>query len=234
MDMIDRVLEHYEIRKTKKQKAAFAELVRGVAEERGLSFRTEKGSFGARNLVVGDPDRARVVLTAHYDTCARAPFPNFITPTSFTVYLLYQLLITFGFFLLPIFLVTGIFAALAAWLGVPEALLSTLSPIVAYALLLLMLWMLMAGPANRHTVNDNTSGVTVLLELMQSMPEELCGEVAYVFFDLEELGLFGSKGFAVRHRRAMRDKLLINFDCVSDGDTMLFAVRRGNESSKTN
>ncbi len=84
----------------------------------------------------------------------------------------------------------------------------------------------MAGPANRHTANDNTSGVTVLLDSMQTMPVENRRDVAYIFFDLEKMGLLGSSGYSSRHRMEMQNKLVVNFDCVSDGDTILFAPQR--------
>ena len=85
------LFERYEVRKTKAQKAAFADYVREVAEQYGYTFSVEQHSNGARNLVVGDAKRARAVYTAHYDTCARTPFPNFITPKNFLIYFLYQL-----------------------------------------------------------------------------------------------------------------------------------------------
>lgn len=92
------IFDNYQIRKTKKQKTAFIEYVKKLAEEYGYSLKVEKGSFGVRNIVIGDPDTAKVLYTAHYDTCARLPFPNFITPKCFLIYLLYQLLIVGGFF----------------------------------------------------------------------------------------------------------------------------------------
>ena len=87
------IFEFHQVRKTKQQKTAFLGYLRGFAEERGYSLKIEKGSFGARNAVVGDPDRARVVYTAHYDTCPVLPFPNFITPKRIGIYLLYQIAI---------------------------------------------------------------------------------------------------------------------------------------------
>ena len=84
-----------------------------------------------------------------------------------------------------------------------------------------------AGPANHHTANDNTSGVTTLLHTMQTLPADLRGEVAFIFFDLEEMGLFGSAGYANKHKDIRKNTLLLNFDCVSDGNTILFAVRKG-------
>ena len=89
----------------------------------------------------------------------------------------------------------------------------------------LTFFVFLKGPANKHTANDNTSGVITLMEIMQALPEDKRNEIAFVFFDLEEMGLFGSSGFASKHKKAMKDKLLLNFDCVSDGSTILFAVK---------
>ena len=84
----------------------------------------------------------------------------------------------------------------------------------------------MVGPANKHTANDNTSGVTTLIDIMNTVPTKNREDIAFVFFDLEEAGLFGSMAFNIKHKKAMKNKLLINFDCVSDGNNILFAVRK--------
>ena len=88
------VFDNFHIRKTKKQKDGFIDHILQFAKDSGYSAKVEKGSFGARNIVIGDPASAKAVYTAHYDTCPRLPFPNFITPKNFFYYLVYQLLIT--------------------------------------------------------------------------------------------------------------------------------------------
>ena len=77
------------------------------------------------------------------------------------------------------------------------------------------------GKPNKHTVNDNTSGVITLCELLGSLNPEERSEIAFVFFDNEENGLLGSSWFNKVHRAEMKDKLLINYDCVSDGDNIM-------------
>ena len=77
------VFEKFHVRKSKKQKDGFIDYIKEFAKKEGYSCRVEKGSFGARNIVIGDPARAKAIYTAHYDTCARLPFPNFITPKNF-------------------------------------------------------------------------------------------------------------------------------------------------------
>ena len=220
------VFERYEVRKTKAQKAAFADYVREVARENGYTFSVETGASGARNLVVGDVASAKAVYTAHYDTCAVMPFPNFITPKNFLIYFLYQM-VTVVLVYAPVFALVYLTNCLALYYGVGEP-----ARVILYELVLLfgmfsVLYMIMAGPANKHTANDNTSGVTTLLDLMCALPEEQRGKVAFIFFDLEERGLRGSKAYFSKHKAQMREKLLINFDCVSDGEHILLAVKKG-------
>ena len=195
------IFETYQVRKTKKQKTDFIEYVKQLADCYGYDFVVDKGSFGARNIVIGNPGTAKVLYTAHYDTCSRLPFPNLITPKNFFVYLLYQLLIV------------GVFVALFSLVG----------PFAGFVFLFLLL----SGPANKHTANDNTSGVTTVLDIMQALPQDQKDKVAFVLFDLEEAGLFGSSSFTTKHRTVQKNTLVINFDCVSDGSTILFALKRG-------
>ena len=210
-----KLLESYQVRKTKKQKAAFLQWVTPIAESHGYAVTTEKGTFGARNIIFGDPDTAKVVYTAHYDTCAVLPFPNFITPKSLFIYLLYQIVLVIGMFAIAV-------AFTVAWglLNLPLASISF--SIALWAMLLLLI----CGPANKHTANDNTSGVATILDIMENMPEDLRKNAAFVLFDLEEAGLFGSSSFYGKHKKAMKNKLLINFDCVSDGDHILFCIKK--------
>ena len=218
------VFEKYEIRKSKKQKTAFIQFVESVAESEGYECKTEPGYFGARNIVVGNPDSAKVIYTAHYDTCARMPFPNFITPKCLPIYLLYQILLTVVLLGVPFALTIGLGAILSNF--VTEAVGALILYYSWLAMIVAELWLLMAGPANKHTANDNTSGVTTLLDIMQALPEDLRGDAAFIFFDLEEMGLFGSSAYASKHKAIMKNTLLLNFDCVSDGNTILFAVRK--------
>ena len=218
------VFEKHQIRKSYAQKSAFIQYVQNTATKLGYQSRMEKGYLGARNIVVGNPDTAKVVYTAHYDTCAVMPFPNFITPKCIWLFLLYQIAVGLLLVAIPSLLVGGIFFGLAACGIAADALL------LYYLWLILILavcWLIMAGPANRHTANDNTSGVTTLLDTMAALPEELRGEVAFIFFDLEEMGLFGSAGFASKHQKVTKNTLVINFDCVSDGKNILFVLRKG-------
>ncbi len=220
------VFEKYQVRKTKKQKNAFIEYLSELANKNGYSVRVEKGMLGAKNIIVGEPEKAKVIYTAHYDTCARLPLPNFITPKCFLIYLLYQILLVAVIFLLPLFIVGFTLGALASLIGADEFILA-LAPIISYVMLIALIFLIAVGPANKRTANDNTSGVTTLINIMLKMPVEKRGNAAYVFFDLEEAGLFGSAGYASKHKKELKNVLLLNFDCVSDGEHMIFALRKG-------
>ena len=221
------ILEKYQVRKSKKQKQEFISFAKEKAESLGYEVSVEDGSFGARNIVVGDPTKAKAVFTAHYDTCARLPFPNFITPKNFLIYLLYQILVCIVFFFVPIFAVSFLYGYVAASLNIPEAIIFDLGMLVYYVTLVLLVYFFLFGPANKHTANDNTSGVTALFEIMEAMPNEQRRNAAFIFFDLEEAGLFGSASYASKHSGVKKNALLINFDCVSDGENILFVLKKG-------
>ena len=224
------ILQDFQVRKTRKQKEAFRAWLCGVLERAGYTPHVENG-FGARNVVVGDPEAAGLIFSAHYDTCAVLPVPNFITPRNFFFYLCYQLLL-----IVPLFLVLAVVEAVL--LALAEALeslvLLMLMPFTSIALCGFFVWWLLDGPANRHTANDNTSGVAALLETALAMPEADRGKVCFVFFDNEEKGLFGSAAFTRKHKRARREALNINFDCVGDGSSLQFfpsaSLRRDGEA----
>lgn len=215
------VFEKYELRKTKKQKTAFIEYVQTVAKENGYACTVESDKKSVRNIVIGSPEKAKVIYTAHYDTCPVLPFPNFITPKNFLIYLLYQLLVTVIFMLVPAFAMQYVSQMIFTAAGIDPTLSLWVFEITLFSILLFIMF----GPANKHTANDNTSGVTALLDLMIAMPEELRAYAAFVFFDCEETGLVGSSAFAKKHKEAHL-KPLVNFDCVSDGNHILFAMRK--------
>ena len=213
------ILENHQIRKTRKQKTAFINWLRPILERDGWTVREEKGSFGVRNIVIGDPDKAKIIYTAHYDTCVRLPFPNLITPKSIPLYILYQIVMT-AVILLSAFafaFICGILAEL-----IRAGLLKAGLLLGWYGVLLLFLF----GPANRHTANDNTSGVTAVIDLALSLPREQREKCAFVLFDLEEAGLIGSSNYARKHKDIQKKSLLVNMDCVSDGETMIFCFRK--------
>ncbi len=218
-----KILNEYQIRKSAKQKAAFREFLCAHLREMGYDVKIEGKT--SKNIVVGDPAQAKVIYTAHYDTCPVLPFPNFITPRNMVWYLLYQFLICVPMFVLAIGAEVGMMLLWEKQTGEMCPLAVAISAM--YAVLLLFLWWIYAGPANRHTVNDNTSGVLTLVEIAQQLSSELRDEVCLIFFDNEEKGLLGSAAFAKKHKAVRKNTLVVNFDCVSDGDSIQLFPTKG-------
>lgn len=210
------VLKQYPIRKKKQQKKAFREDVKAYAESLGYPVELE-GKKAACNIVIGDPKSAKYLITAHYDTPASIGIPNFLTPCNLVAYILYQIIVV-AFFFLMAFLV-----GLPVMLLTNDTMLTFWAAYIAYfGLLFLMLF----GPANKSNANDNTSGVVTVLETMRTMPENLRGRVCFVLFDLEEAGLVGSATYRKTHKRETENQIILNLDCVGDGDEIVFFPTR--------
>ena len=213
-ELSQKILDDFQVRKTKKQKQAFIHLLHTHIPELQVQ---ELGISKSRNLIIGNPETAKVVLGAHYDTCARLPFPNFITPKKPLVSILYSILVVIPY-VAAIFLLNHLLTYFVHnfWVHYWVCL-------AAYGLLM---WGMLAGPANKHTANDNTSGVITLLEIYNSLSREQREQVCFVFFDNEEKGVIGSAQFRKKYKKVFQDKLLINYDCVSDGDTFLLGISK--------
>ena len=213
--MIERpmdVLNLFPIRKNKKQKQAFRDAVKTYGEGLGYAVSVEKGRFGAQNVVMGDPQTAKYLVTAHYDTPAGLLIPNLITPCNPVTFILYQILIVSLFVIAAI--VPGV--VLGVIMDNPE-IASLVSMTIYWGLLVMML----VGPANKHNANDNTSGVVTVLETMKDMPENLRSQVCFILFDLEEAGLVGSGAYAKAHKKEIKNQTVLNCDCVGDGDELM-------------
>ena len=212
------VLTAYPVRKTKRQKQAFRDAVQAYAASMGYDSRVEQGSFGSRNLVIGDPGQADYLVTAHYDTCARLPIPNFLTPCNLWLFLLWQLVLML--LILGVCMVGGLAVGLltgsggiGAWCG--------------YLMIWVILALMLVGPANPSNANDNTSGAVTLLEIAKSMPDNQRKKVAFVLFDLEEAGLIGSASYRKAHKAQTDRQMVLNLDCVGDGDYLtLFPTKK--------
>ena len=218
------VLKQFPIRKNKKQKQAFRDAVESYAESLGYPVTIEKRRFSASNVVIGNPETAKYLVTAHYDTPAALPVPNLIMPCNFWPFLGYQLFIT-----AMMFLFIGVIA-FAVSLIAEDGFWITWT---AYMSLWLMLILMLVGPANKSNANDNTSGVVTVLETAKALPAEYRDQVCFVLFDLEEAGLVGSAAYAKLHKKQIKEQLILNCDCVGDGDElMMFPNKKVKKDAK--
>ncbi len=233
MSIIQTLAEKFPIRKTKAQKAAFRAWFMDWAQEQGYAAQEDgpMGLFRSRNVIVGDPEKAQAVFTAHYDTPPVMFMPNFITPCNKLVYFLYQLL------MVPVMVLPGISLGMLTGhvlriLTDNAELAGSLSGFVTLIGVYTTLGIMMFGPANKNNVNDNTSGVAAVMELMKRVAPENREKTAFILFDNEEKGLKGSGGYAGKHKDVKENGLIINMDCVGDGENiLLFANKRTRELS---
>ena len=213
------ILKDHQIRNRKQQKNRFIEWVKPLLENEGYTVTIEESKELAytRNIVLGNPVTAKYIFCAHYDTPAVLPAPNFLTPKNILIFSLYQLILTI-LMLVP---------AAGIWLAVlyftQSILLSQLGMLIG---IVLTMFLILSGKPNKHNANDNTSGIVTLIESAVTMPKSLREKVAYIFFDNEEKGMLGSNAYHAAHKRLMKHKTVINFDCVSDGDE-IYVVPKG-------
>jgi len=216
MSILEQIVEKFPIRRSAEQKEAFSKWAMAQMGAMGYRARVEEGDKGKhRNIVAGNPETAKIVFTAHYDTPACIGIPNLMIPRNFPVYLLYQIAVVGGMLAI----------ALGFGLGLGVLLQNQQAMLLGYFGVYMVLLMLMLyGPANKHNVNDNTSGVSAILELMARIPEEKRQQVAFILFDNEEKGLKGSKAYAKDHLQVQHTTLIVNLDCVGVGEHFILAV----------
>lgn len=207
------VLLKFPVRKSGKQKQAFRDAVQSYVKTLGYESTIENGSLGVRNIVIGNPESAKYLVTAHYDTPAGMFFPNLITPCNLWTFLGYQFLVVMLMFL-PAVILGGVGLYL---LGIPGDTVGRVCGLCLYAMAFLML----IGPANKNNANDNTSGVVSVLEIAKSLPEIYRDRVCFVLFDLEEAGLLGSSAYRNAHKKQSENQIILNLDCVGDGNELV-------------
>lgn len=205
------ILTQFPIRRSDAQKKALRDDVLVYASGLGYAVNVEQSKGGVHNVIIGDPKTAEYLVTAHYDTPAVSPFPNFLTPTNMLVYVLYQI----GLVLL--YMLAALVICLPAALISKDEFVTFLVWYVAY---MVMVFLPRYGPANKNNYNDNTSGIVTLLETAKSMPQAYRHKVCFILFDLEEKGLVGSKAYRNAHKEETERQIIINLDCVGDGDEL--------------
>ena len=221
MTYLDYINTTYPIRRTKEEKKSFQNFVL----EKFPQAKTETTADGKNeNIVIGDPLTAKVVCTAHYDTPMHSLFPNIMIPRNKAVFLLYQFLpvtISLILSLTPVFVINSFYP-------LSREQMCLIFLVLYYGLYFLMF----RARKNPNNHNDNTSGVSLVLTLAEKLPANQAEKVAFILFDNEEKGKKGSKAYVKDHKETMEEKFLLNFDCVANGDNILFAYMEKAESSE--
>ena len=222
MGFLKEINDKYPIRKTEEQKQAFRQYVIGVAEEKGVCANVEK--LGKHNnVVIGDPQTAKTVFTAHYDTPCASLFPNLMVPTKKGLFNLYQYAIIF------LFVVIAALPAIIIGMGILQNYLAY--AVIFFTVYLGLFFLCLKTFTNKHNANDNTSGVATILSIIEKLNKEQLERVAFILFDNEEKGLLGAKAYNKAHKEQMQDKLLVNFDCVANGRNVIFIAKEKAEGN---
>ena len=215
MRWLQQIADRFPVRKSAEQKQAFLKYAAAAARKMGYAAHVEENGRH-RNLVMGQPETAEVLFTAHYDTPANKLIPSPIIPRNLPLFLLCQLATVLLLF------AVSFGAGYLSYLITREPRLTLIVFLLCYFGLLLLLT---AGPANKHNMNCNTSGVAAVLELMEQLPPEVRDQAAFILFDNGETGRLGSRAYATRHQQIKKRTLILNLDCVGVGDHLLFMVK---------
>ncbi|MBR4458773.1 MAG: M28 family peptidase [Clostridia bacterium] len=224
-DLLNEINDRFPVRNSDEQKAAFRAWAAERARKAGHTVREENNEDHV-NLVIGDPDRAEVIFTAHCDTPRRSFQPNLMLPVCAPLRYAYM------FANVVPMLAVSIFGGWLAQRALGEDASRFVRRIVMLgvytALYLGLFFLLFRGPANRHNKNDNTSGTAAVLTLAERLPAG--GKAAWILFDDEEKGKKGSKAFAAAHPEIKTGTLVVNMDCVGNGTRFLASVANGARS----
>lgn len=142
----------YGIRRSKEEKDRFISYIKGEFDNAYIDIDKEKKH---KNIVIGNIENSKVLLTAHYDTPAVSLFPNLIMPRNFILNILYQVLIAL------IMVILGLITSyMVCYLFVISLDFWYLIFIVFY---FLFYFLMTRAFTNKHNKNDNTSGVQLFL-----------------------------------------------------------------------
>lgn len=226
-DYLSRIDREFPVRSSAEQKRAFRTWALGEAEQNGFAQAKAVHAEGHENLVFGHPDTARVIFTAHYDTPRRALLPNLMLVTNRVLFWAYHLGTVLAMLAVSIGTAFAVKSFLNLdWHDLPSRLLVLAVYLAVYYALFVLL---LRGPANKRNRNDNTSGTAAVMELMRRNGEK--DGTAYILFDDEEKGKKGSRAFARANPAVKENALIVNLDCVGNGDTFIFSPSKKAEGN---
>ncbi len=210
-DYLEEIDSRFPVRNTDAQKEAFRVYAVNEALSSGYPARTVR-NLTHNNVVIGNPQEASVVFTAHYDTPRRAVVPNLMIPLNPVLKYIYDFLPAIALLVLAIW-GAAVIRDLSGLDGAARRLVFVGSYLLIYFSLFLLLF---RGPANRHNRNDNTSGTAAVLTLCRKLAGN--SKAAFILFDNEEKGKKGSKAYAREFPDIRTDRLVVNMDCVGNGN----------------
>lgn len=219
MNYLEEIVARFPVRRKAEQKKAFRDWAVEEIRRMGYSVKVEQnGAASHQNIVVGNPEKAPMLFTAHYDTPSTMGLPNIMMPRN--------PVLAFAYVMLMVLILLGgsaiIMLAVGGATGNPGA--ARIAWIATYFGALM--YMNFGGVANKNNVNDNTSGVAAMLTMLAQLPEEDRAKAAFIFFDNEEKGLAGSKAYTKDHQQVAYTRLTVNMDCIGVGEHIMVISRK--------
>ena len=218
-DYLNDINEKFPIRRTKEQKDKFRNYIKESLDELGYQAKIECLEEKHNNIIIGDIKTAKVICTAHYDTPARAILPNIMMPRNKPLFFAYQ-------FLMPIIMLIisyGLAYVVSATFNLEKRIMLLVFLLFYYIFFFLFY---MCG-SNKHNKNDNTSGVAGVLSTVSNVAKEYKNKVAFILFDNEEKGKKGSKAINKAYPDIFKDKLVLNMDCIGNGNNIIIVGMDG-------
>lgn len=181
---------------------------------------SESGNDSEVKNFYTDIECCDVILTAHYDTPKSIPkdlmmISKYIKTTNrYIVILLFIIIFTI------------------------------IKPLIIVIFSSIILIRLLKSDKNKNNYNDNTSGIISLLYLIDKFKKskieskndnkEYSEKIGFIFFDYEERGFKGSKKFNEEYGSILKDKILINLDCVGGIDNTIIISPRDKNYENNN
>lgn len=208
------ILANHQVRNTDKQKEDFRDFMKDKFPK--IIVEPESDS-STHNLVLGNIETAKAIFAAHYDTPRCQLRSTLSFPRNYRLTLAYRIIRAI------LDTAAMLLSSTLIYLYTNNLFLSILCLLAVFAIMLAAFYTgLYPNPRN---ANDNSSGVIALIELYASLNDYEKSQFAFVFFDNEERKFLGSKLFKELHPNINLDhKLLINFDCISDGNHVLIVL----------
>ncbi len=194
--------------------------------------------FKTKNIESSNDDYD-VVLTAHYDThIARENYILSFYSRRFQLNrnifvkilgtgLIFALMALYMFNLKPVLMNLMLIASNLIVIELPYGVVNVISALAVVSTLIILY------PKKPFTADDNTSGVVGLIKLAKMLKENGLGNrVKIVFTDYEEWGTLGAKSFIKENEDKLKDKIIINFDCIGRGSNIIITSPKESELAK--
>lgn len=200
-EFAERIERDFPVRRKEKEKVDFRTWLVYTLKELGYSPKLESGTSAlsaggnVTNVVVGDIEKAKIVLAAHYDTGVREVLPPLICPTRPATYMLYEALMPLLALAVSFLISFGVTFAL----NMPNMTLP-----LFLLLLVVGLFYPKYGKSETNNKNANTSGVIALLEVAKALTPRYRGEVCFLFLDGGTQGGKGAKRLIHAHPELKR------------------------------